>query len=357
MKRVMSLICAVFFAGIVPLQTRAEVTIVENPIEVSGPIKKPNNISALAIVGNRLVIGSDETSFVQLLEEKPNGYTVYGDGGKRPIILQPSGVGSAQEVEVDIEGIAADNNTIYVIGSHARVRPSGDNGKNKYKKNRANLDNPPSRFEKKKEFAARNTVARFELDSNGAAMNLENSSLKEVLDTTYPFKLFRDIPSKENGIDIEGLAVRDGKLYAGFRGPILRDNFVPILEFEFSKPIAHHRVLYVKLQGRGVRDMVAVKEGFLILAGPVGDGGQSYQIYLWNGEDIVCGENRPDAAKGLVLLGDVPMDTLGAKAEGITVISQSDSAYIVLMAFDGIENGGLQRYSVTRQGEVVLTCN
>ena len=103
--------------------------------------------------------------------------------------------------------------------------------------------------------------------------------------------------------------------------------------------------------------MVAVKEGFLILAGPVGDGGQSYQIYLWNGEDIVCGEDRPNAAKGLVLLGDVPMDTLGAKAEGITVISQSDSAYIVLMAFDGIENGGLQRYSVTRQGQVVLPCN
>ena len=354
MKIEMSLIFLLVSICLSPQQVRAEITLVADPIEISGTIKKPRDISALAIVGNRLVIGSDETSFVQVLNERANGYTVPSDEGKVPIILPYSEFANADEV--DIEGIAAENNTVYVIGSHARVRPGGDAHKEKYKENRKNLDEPPSKFERAEDFGARNIVAKFELDSSGVARNLENASLKEVLDATYPFKLFRDIPSKENGIDIEGLAVRHGKLYAGFRGPVLRGNFVPILEFEFSNPVASKRVLYVKLQGRGVRDMVAVKEGFLILAGPVGDGAQSYQIYLWNGEDVVCGKDRPDAAKNIVLLGEVPNIPAGAKPEGITVMNQADSAYTVLMAFDGLENGGLRRYSVTRHGEVALTC-
>lgn len=354
MKIKMSLIFVMVFIGLLPHQVRAAIAFVADPIELSGPIKKARNISALAIVGNRLVIGSDETSFVQVLKERANGYAVPSDEGKAPIILPDSAF--ANEDEVDIEGIAVENNTVYVIGSHARVRPGANARKESYKDNRATLDDPPSKFEKSKGFGARNIIARFQLDSSGSVTKLENSSLEGVLDATYPFKLFRDIPSKENGIDIEGLAARGGKLYAGFRGPVLRGNFVPILEFEFSNPVVHNRVLYVKLQGRGVRDMVAVKEGFLILAGPVGDGAQSYQIYLWNGEDVVCGKDHPDARKNIVLLGEVPNVPAGAKPEGISVMNQTDSAYAVLMAFDGLENGGLRRYSVTRDGEVALTC-
>ena len=291
---------------------------------------------------------------MQVLKKRANGYDAPGVEGKFPIVLPGSEFANASEV--DIEGIAEENSIVYVIGSHARVRPGVDARKESHKDNRVNLDEPPAKFEKTKAFGARNIIARFELDSYGVAKNLENSSLKEVLNTTFPFKLFRDIPSKENGIDIEGLAVRDGKLYAGFRGPVLRGNFVPVLEFEFFNPVTNNRILYVTLQGRGVRDMVAVKEGFLILAGPVGDGAQSYQIYLWNGEDVVCGKDRPDASKNIELLGEVPNVPAGAKPEGITVIKQADSAYTVLMAFDGLENGGLRRYSVTRQDAISLTC-
>ena len=323
MKITMSLIFVIVFTSPPPHPVRAEIVFVADPIELSGPIKKPRNISALAIVGGRLVIGSDETSFVQVLKKSSNGYAAPSDEGILPIISPDSEFTNAEEV--DIEGIAAETNTVFVIGSHARVRAGVDARKESYKDNRTNLDDPPSRFEKTKAFGARNIIAKFEIDSSGVARNLKNSSLKGVLDATYPFKLFRDIPSKENGIDIEGLAVRNGKLYAGFRGPVLRGSFVPILEFEFSNPVAHNRVLYVKLQGRGVRDMVAVKNGFLILAGPVGDGVQSYQIYLWNGEDVVCGKDRPDAAKNIVLLGEVPNVPAGAKPEGITITAVQDS--------------------------------
>ena len=354
MTHTIPLVYLVVFLSLLPCASLAEV-MPGDSIELSGSVKKAKDISALAFIGSHLIIGSDETSFVQVLERKQNGYAVPSDDGRISIILPGSPFVDVKEV--DIEGIAVDRRTVYVIGSHARVRPAGDTDTELYSINRAHLDESPGVSENKQKFGARNIVAKFELDDTGVASNLQNSSLLDLLNSIYPFKLFRDIPSKENGVDIEGLAVRNGKLYAGFRGPVLRGNFVPILEFDFRDPLAQHRVLYVKLAGRGVRDMVAVSNGFLILAGPLGDGKSSYQIYFWNGEDVVCGKDRPDASKALVLLGEVPMISSDGKAEGLTVIGEVDSTYKVVLAFDGIENGGLRMYSVTQHGAIPSSCD
>src|SRR4030095_15559862 len=119
------------------------------------------------------------------------------------------------------------------------------------------------------------------------------ASLRGFLDTTEPFKSFGAIASKENGVDAEGLAVRDQRLYIGFRGPVLRGNFTPILRCRFGSPIGEPEVLFVNLGGCGVRDLARVDGGLLILAGPVGDGLGSYQLYLWDGRDGVPGEGGP----------------------------------------------------------------
>ncbi|WP_457090403.1 DUF3616 domain-containing protein [Microvirga sp. P5_D2] len=37
---------------------------------------------------------------------------------------------------------------------------------------------------------------------------------------------FLSIPSKENGFDVEGLAVREGRISPGLRGPVLRGHAV-----------------------------------------------------------------------------------------------------------------------------------
>src|SRR6266508_350209 len=76
------------------------------------------------------------------------------------------------------------------------------------------------------------------------------------------------VASKENRVDIEGLAVKDGRLYFGFRGPVLRDGWVPILVTAWDDVDAAE-VRYVQLDGRGIRDIAVVDDGFLILAGPV----------------------------------------------------------------------------------------
>ncbi len=90
----------------------------------------------------------------------------------------------------------------------------------------------------------------------------------------------------------EGVAVRDQVLFVGFRGPVLRGNYVPVLQLRFDKP-NKNELLLVKLDGLGIRDLTAIDSGLLILAGPVGDGPGGYAIYHWNGRDCLIGQDGP----------------------------------------------------------------
>ncbi len=48
------------------------------------------------------------------------------------------------------------------------------------------------------------------------------------------FTAFTKIPGKENGIDIGGVAAKGDRVFVGFRAPVLRENWVPILAFDFD---------------------------------------------------------------------------------------------------------------------------
>src|SRR5262245_60839271 len=76
---------------------------------------------------------------------------------------------------------------------------------------------------------------------------------------------------------------------AGFRGPVLRENYTPVLRFTFAVPVIESDLLYVNLGGRGIRDLTRARGGLLVLAGPVGDGPGSYQLYFWDGKDCLPG--------------------------------------------------------------------
>lgn len=190
----------------------------------------------------------------------------------------------------------------------------------------------------------RERLFRFELDP--ATGQAQAGSIREI-DLNHAWsesandvlKPFRGIPSKENGIDIEGLAVRDGYLYAGLRGPVLRFNYVPVLVFRFDQRDSAS-LRYVQLDGYGIRSMTGVDDGFLILAGPVGDGPGGYFLYHWDGEDCFPGEIRDGrAAIGrMTLLGRVPTPP-DAKAEGLSVLRDGGRYYEVLVVYDGPRGG------------------
>jgi hypothetical protein len=299
-------------------------------VEFTGDIKKSKDISALCLVGEFLVIGADEGNKIQILKRDGDHY-----GLIRDVVLDDSAK------EIDIEGIACDGNTVSVVGSHSWKRESVKDD-NTYKENReliAAIQPEPSR----------DSVFRFTVDPDGKASAIEKTSLRSILDQDKLLKTFSRVPGKENGIDIEGLAFHQGLLYVGFRGPVLRDNYVPVLTFQFATPIVQANLLFVNLGGRGIRDLTAVQGGFLVLAGPVGDGPGSYQVYFWNGQDCLPGSRDSGEVGQYRLLGEVQVET-EAKAEGITVVAESASAYDVIVVYDGRKNGGATRFRISKLG-------
>lgn len=161
------------------------------------------------------------------------------------------------------------------------------------------------------------------------------------------------IPSKENGVDIEGIGAMGESLYLGFRGPVLRGNWAPVMKLEFEDQ-KKYEFLYVNLGGRGIRDITRVSDGFLLIAGPVGDGPTSYQLYHWDGKDMIPGEDRdPKDVGKVILLGEIdpPMSVdppARAKAEGIVVLTQRGPKYDLILVYDSGANGAAQRFRVSK---------
>jgi hypothetical protein len=299
-------------------------------VEFKGDIHKAKNVSAITVVKGYLVVGSDEGNTVQILKPDGDRYTVL----PQDVILD----GHAKEI--DIEGIAAEGDLVYVVGSHSRVRKTVDDQRSA-QENRQRLL-VVERDE------SRERLYRFRLDGHGEVSALEVTSLMPVIEQDPVLQAFTRVPSKENGVDIEGIAVRDGRLYIGFRGPVLRDNYVPVLRARFGNPVSDASLLFVNLGGRGIRDLAPARNGLLILAGPVGDGPGSYQLYFWDGHDCLPGQRRPGELLGrLELLGKIATEG-EAKAEGVTVLEESDKAYEVLIVFDGLKDGGAMRYRVMK---------
>ena len=266
----------------------------DRAVAFHGRIDGDLDLSGGAVVGEFLVIASNETHALQVLKRTGDGdYTVIGD-----VPLAPKGT------DLDIEAVAAEGNTVYATGSHGRLRKTG-----------AVIALP-----------TRDRVYRFPLDAEGKAGKIDTASLRKALDSDAVLKAFVPMASKENGIDIEGLAAKDGKLYFGFRGPVLREDRCPILIGEFDKLETETEVRHVRLGGRGIRDLAAIRTGFLILAGPVGGVGLDFRLYHWDG------------ASDAVELRTVPSGPK-RRPEGLIVTKDNDGATELLLLHDGVAGG------------------
>lgn len=311
-------------------------------VEFIGKIHKDEDISAIASLGQFLIIGSDETrKKIQVLDQvKDNVYEVYevNHGIKLPISEE------SQQEEFDIEGMELGrDNTLFIIGSHSAKRKTVKS-QNTYQENRERIETVIAEDQ-------RNSLFKLTLNSETGEANskIESASIQPIILKDKVLSLFAKIPSKENGIDIEGIAVDGDQIYLGFRGPVLRLNYVPVVvtkfeELSYSEP--HYEIRYVNLGGNGIRDITKVEDGFLIIAGPVGDGFGPYQLYFWNGVDTIPGKDKPKESQ-ITLLGEIPTPE-GAKAEGITVIEGSRSVYKVIIVYDGIPNGGATLFQVIK---------
>ena len=289
------------------------------------------NLSAVGVVGDLLLTAGDEDAGLQVLRRKGDHYEILP--GVEVLM-------NDEKQEADLEGIACEGDVVYAIGSHScrRKKPKPDRSFEENVRRVGIIEPAP---------ASRCVLCRFRLTAEGLVSDFAETSLRGVIDGTPILRPFAGLPCKENGVDIEGLAVRDGVLAVGFRGPVLQHGLVPVLLRTFDAPEERTEVRYVNLDGRGVRDLETVEAGYLVLAGPISDIDAGFRLYLWDGRDCMPGTRGPDAdaAGSVVLLGDVPAPP-GAKAEGLTVESEEGGEYVVLVVFDGLPKGGALRFRI-----------
>jgi Protein of unknown function (DUF3616) len=101
---------------------------------------------------------------------------------------------------------------------------------------------------------------------------------------------FIGVPAKENGFDIEGIAVAGTLVAVGLRGPVVNE-WGCIVTFEAkakrkkiqaAKPL-DYRKHWLKLRGLGVRDLKVDGSDLLILAGPTQALDGPVRVYRWPG--------------------------------------------------------------------------
>lgn len=267
-----------------------------------------------------------------------------------PVVLR-SGDG-----ELDAEGAATDGQYFYVTGSHSAKRSSCKS-------------NPDSRH-----------VLRFQRDpATGQALRTADGSLAGYADSDRLWDILQAQPSLaahvgerkclgsepppdapdlqgQRGINIEGLAVRDGRLYFGLRGPA-QDGQAGVLAVDaqalFQGGDSHPALTQLVLgNGRGIRDMLAVGDGFLVLAGPDDDPSHqqsvSWTLSWWDGQPSAS----PVTPRALATL-DLHSVTLRScdkelKPESITLLAETPKAYQLLVLSDGMCDGGPLAFTVPR---------
>ena len=242
--------------------------------------------------------------------------------------------------ELDAEGAATDGRYFYITGSHSAKRNSCES-------------NPHSRH-----------VIRFQRDpATGRALRSADGALVGYADTGRLWSVMQAQPMLQTfaqdkvclgadaGVNIEGLAVRDGRLYFGLRsmGAVLAVDADAL--FTPSGTVQATVTPLMLGAGRGIRDMEAVGEGFLLLAGPddlPAHQGVGWTLAWWDG----LPSPTPATPKVLASL-DVSKVKLREcdkeiKPEALTVLKETPTSFEVLVLSDGMCDGGPLAFTVPK---------
>lgn len=256
-------------------------------------VRKDLSAIHLSEDGN-LWLGCDEGASIERLTSSDRGQT-FGDHQhfelEKLLSLQVSKKNPEKEIEIDIEGLAESDHYLWIVGSHSWKRKN-------YDPKESDAENF-ERLSKVKAEANRYLLARIPIvngqlvksnaDSTLTAAQLEmidgrkqgNALMAAIQDDPHLAAFIRaEIPSKDNGLDVEGLAVSHGRIFLGLRGPVLR-GWAILLEVEVEntspnllnlKNIGPDDRLYKKyfldLQGLGIREISIEGNDLLVLAGP-----------------------------------------------------------------------------------------
>lgn len=251
-----------------------------------------------------------------------------------------------QEDEIDIEGLDYSHSYLWFTGSHSpkRKKPKGKS-----------LEKDLDRLADVTTELNRYILGRIPVSEGNLVQSCSHATKPERTLTAAQLKPTEDgnilmeaikqdphlgayinpaLPSKENGFDIEGLAVHKNRLFLGLRGPVLRGWSV-ILEIQVEelesgvlglKAIGKDGMLYrkhfVDLDGLGVRELCFWKDDLLVLAGPTMVLEGAMRVFrlkhvLEQDRDTLTDQDSVN----LEVMFDFPFAPGGDRAEGLAILS------------------------------------
>lgn len=234
-------------------------------------------------------------------------------------------------LELDGEGVAYADGFFYAIGSHGHRRDS---------------EHKLGKEETAARIAASSQIIRFCPERRHDLSAVERQrELRAIIERELALSNYLDRRREDNGLTIEGVAVKRGQILLGFRGPSLANGRAAILSVAvdaiFDNATASAHLYRLPLgEGQGVRDLAAFGDGVLVLAGPTTSDPGRYAIYWWNAES--------DDAELLKDLAGVVGKQGTRKAEALLPLDESPSGLCVLILFDGEKEGALVALTIPR---------
>ncbi len=293
------------------------------------------NLSAVRHDGEHLWVAGDETATVERLTARvEDGAVVRYDRQVTVRLGELVDLPAGPDEEADVEGIARAGDHLWAIGSHSlkrkRVRAHDDD--RKARRRLARVVREENRFvlvrlpvDPATGLPARE-VRRGERTLTAAVL-AGDDALTAVLADDDLLGPFLGIPSKDNGVDVEGVAVHEThgelRLYVGFRGPVLRGWAVLVEVRPRTHPHDPHRLRLGRLEdgaryrlhlldlgGLGIRDLCPDGDDLLVLAGPSMSLSGPVRVHRWTGAA------RTDAAD-VVRAGELPVELELPHGDGV----------------------------------------
>jgi hypothetical protein len=317
------------------------------------------NLSAVRSDGPVLWVAGDETATVErLVADDVRNPVEFGDQTTYRLADLVDLPGEDVAEEADIEGLARDGDFLWAVGSHSLRRRQI---KARHLKGEHSGDKALRRLARVTGQANRQVLVRIpvadvdglptlvpELEVAGtrhraAVFGAHGTDLRDLLADDELLGPFLPIPGKDNGLDVEGIAVSGPRVYLGLRGPVLR-GWAVVLEF---RPEVHpqnpgrlelrpfddgrrYRTHVLRLDGLGVRDLCPHGDDLLVLAGPTMDLDGPVQVFRWH--DALTTE-APQVVRGELLTREValPFGIGDDHAEGLGLLGPAEDPRLLVV--------------------------
>jgi len=312
-----------------------------------------SGIKCLSNAENRhsCYIVADEKKGLQQLSIWKSGRNTY-DCTPGPVLAKKRGLSclKGKKPERDFEAIASDGKQLFITGSWGNRR-------------KKHVGKSPERW-----VLVRQKLAGID-DLSGNCTALKRKDLKALVKNTLPsLRPFIDAPLQCGGLNIEGLAYQNDKLFFGLRSPgVIYTGVGLVIEtsargvFSGQPQTRLHRLKFSAygqpIKGIGIRALEPLDDDHILIA--TGAGGVSMKNLSDEGEYRIATTCKSQAgpfyrnkvfkqpgalwlwtpASGTVkFLGAISGSYQDHKLEGVSVLARTKTKLELILAFDGIDN-------------------